>query len=127
MYKSLILFSTLFLFLVIDGNSYYQKRPDVVIEFDEGYTQMPWNGPGLYYSIWFSDEYQYNRWCRRHYRRGYYGPRYYESGPWGTKRGYYYGRDGWNHERNRDYRESQRNSEGRGRLEGGDRGGPGRR
>ena len=45
-----------------DDYEYYDEPPEV------------WIGPGLYYGVWFDDEYEYHRWYRdRYYRRhGYY-------------------------------------------------------
>ena|GEM_PF-2018142 len=51
---------------------------DYYYEYDE--PPQVWIGPGLYYGVWFDDEYEYNRWYRRHYYRGYRRGGYHHDG-----------------------------------------------
>ncbi len=130
MFRYLVIFVALVCCIPSIGNTYHQKRPDVVLEFGDGYDN--WSGPGFYYSIWFSNQYQYYSWCQRQGIRvnpgGYgtsYGPGYYEVGP-RYGRGYYYSRGGWRHDRDRHHRrDHHEDHHGRGHGGGGHRGGGG--
>lgn len=49
---------------------YYDDDDDDFLYDDNFYNQTGvnvWIGPGLYYGVWFDDEYQYRYWARRNY------------------------------------------------------------
>jgi len=59
---------------------------------DEFYDEdgpIIWIGPGIYYGVWFDNEFEYRQWCRRRYYNRYY---YYDD--WHHRR---YWRDGDHH------------------------------
>ena len=44
------------------------------------YNDNPWTGPGMYFGIHFSNEYDYYNWRRYNYRRVYHHNRYHHGG-----------------------------------------------
>jgi hypothetical protein len=67
---------------------YYDDDDDAFLYDEDFYNQTGvnvWIGPGLYYGVWFNNEYDYRYWARRnyYYRHGwnrYHGRGYYRDG-----------------------------------------------
>lgn len=63
---------------------YYDDDDDDFLYDDNFYNQTGvniWIGPGLYYGVWFDNEYQYRYWARRNYYYRHGWNRYYRGYP----------------------------------------------
>jgi hypothetical protein len=48
----------------VDDDDYYDD------DYDDGEQQVIWIGPGLYYGLWFDNEWEYNDWYGHHHHDG---------------------------------------------------------
>jgi hypothetical protein len=81
---------------------YYDDDDDEFLYDDDFYNQAGvnvWIGPGLYYGVWYNNEYDYRYWARRNYYYRHGWNRYHRGYPgrYGDGRYRGYGRGGSHH------------------------------